>query len=86
MKKTLEYIISQLVDHPEEVSIEERLEQRGTILVIHANQADVGKIIGKSGRIIKAIRDLIKIIAAKRESYVDVVLAEDEVNPTNPDK
>ena len=86
MKKTLEYIISQLVDHPEEVSIEERSEERGIILVIHANQTDVGKIIGKSGRIIRAIRDLIKIIAAKHESYVDVVLAEDENNPTNPDK
>ncbi len=86
MKKTLEFILSQLVDHPEEIQVVEENTEHGSVLVIHANSEDIGKIIGKSGRIIRAIRDLIKIMAAKHESYIDVIIAEDEMNPTNPDK
>lgn len=80
MKKTLESLLAELVDHPEDIKVTEENSERGTVLVIHANQEDIGKIIGKSGRIIRAIRDLIKIIAAKHEAFVDVVLAEDEVS------
>lgn len=86
MKKTLEFILSQLVDHPDDLSVEERREERGTIFVIHVHEQDIGKIIGKSGRIIRAIRDLIKVIAAKHETYVDVVLAEEEINKSTKDK
>ena len=76
----LEYVVKTLVDHPEDLSIEERNDQDATILVIHANQEDIGKIIGKSGRIIRALRDLMKVIAAKRNIYVDVEIHED-LNP-----
>lgn len=77
MKKTLEFLLAQLVDHGEDLSIEEKKEDQGTIFVIHANREDLGKIIGRSGRIIRAIRDLIKLMAAKHNTYVDVVLAEE---------
>lgn len=78
MKDTLTYLIRILVDHPDDVSIDERLEGDATILIIHANQEDYGKIIGKSGRIIKAIRDLIKIVATKQNKYVNVEIAPEE--------
>ena len=76
MKDTLQYLAAQLVDHPEEVTVEESGEEDRTILTLHVHPEDMGKIIGKSGRIIKALRDLIKLIAAKHNAYVDVVLAE----------
>jgi predicted RNA-binding protein YlqC (UPF0109 family) len=47
------------------------------LLTIHAHQEDYGKIIGKSGRIIKALRDLMKLMATKQNCYVDVILAEE---------
>ncbi len=76
MKETLIYLLKELVDHPEDIIVEEITEETRTVLTIHAHPDDMGRIIGKSGRIIKAIRDLIKIIAAKHDAYVDVVLAE----------
>lgn len=76
MQSLLSYLIKQIVDLPDDVSIEESVKDDRTLLIIHANQADLGKIIGKNGRIIKAIRDLVKVVAAKHSVYADVVLAE----------
>jgi predicted RNA-binding protein YlqC (UPF0109 family) len=76
MKDTLSFIVTQIVDHPEDVSVEETENEGKTVLTIHANPEDLGKIIGKQGRIIRSIRDLIKLIAAKHNVYVDVILAE----------
>lgn len=66
-----------LVDNPEEVIIEERMDGDATILIIHTNPSDIGKVIGKSGRIIRALRDLMKVLAAKANTFVDVEIAED---------
>lgn len=76
MKEILIYILQRLVDHPEAIVVEEVSQESGVMLRVTADQSDMGKIIGKSGRIIRAIRDLVKIVAAKRELYVDVVLEE----------
>lgn len=77
MKDTLHYLVSSIVDHPEDVSIDEAQDGETTVLTIHVHADDMGKVIGKSGRIIKAIRDLMKIIAAKHAAYIDVVLYEE---------
>lgn len=74
MKKTLEFILASIVDHPEDISVDEHQEDSRTILTVAAHREDYGKIIGKSGRIIRAIRDLIKLMAAKENVYVDVVI------------
>lgn len=81
MKDTLDFLIRSLVDHPDDIIIDERIDGEATILVIHTNPEDIGKVIGKSGRIIRALRDLMKVIAAKRNMYVDVEIAEDEAAP-----
>lgn len=76
MKDTLLFILKRIVDHPDDIVVDEETAEDKTILTIHANQQDYGKIIGKSGRIIRSLRDLIKLMAAKQGVYVDVVLAE----------
>jgi uncharacterized protein len=76
MKETLQHLLTQIVDHPDDIKIDEAIVNDKTILSIHANQEDIGKIIGKQGRIIRSIRDLVKLIAAKHNVYVDVVIAE----------
>ena len=76
MKDTLTFFVSFLVDHPDDVVIDERVDGDATILTVHTNTEDIGKVIGKSGRIIRALRDLMKVIAAKRNMYVDVEVAE----------
>lgn len=76
MKDTLLYILTQIVDHPEDIVIDEVVEGDRTIYVIHANPEDMGKIIGKKGRVIMALRDLVKIIATKQKVFADVEIAE----------
>ncbi len=76
MKDTLVFILSKLADHPDDIVVEETTDQDRTVFTIRANPEDMGKIIGKSGRIIRAVRDLIKLMATKQNAYVDVVLAE----------
>lgn len=76
MKDTLQYIISHIVDKPDAVVIDERQEDDATVYTITADKEDIGRIIGKHGRIIRAIRDLIKIIAVKENRYVDVEIAD----------
>lgn len=65
MKKIAKDMIDLLVDHPEDVTIEEKSEGRTITLIVDAHKDDVGKIIGKQGNNIKALRTLLKAIAAK---------------------
>lgn len=77
MKDTLLYILTHIVDHPESIVIEEQQDQEKLIYLLSVAQEDMGKVIGKQGRIIRALRDLIKLMAAKEHRYVDIVLKED---------
>lgn len=84
MKETLLYMLQQIVDHPDDIEIEEVGEGDRTVYVIHANPEDMGKIIGKKGRIIMAIRDLIKIIATKHKVFADIEIAESQPRSDSP--
>ncbi|MEK7141854.1 MAG: KH domain-containing protein [Patescibacteria group bacterium] len=81
MKDTLLFLVASIVDHPDDVSVIEEVNEDRTILRLTCHPEDMGKVIGKSGRIIRAIRDLVKLIAAKRGVYADVELIEN--NPIN---
>lgn len=79
MKELLLYLMTQLVEHPEDIRIEEAAEQDRSVLTLHVHPEDMGKVIGKQGRIIRALRDIMKLAAAKLHAYVDIVLAEDRL-------
>jgi len=84
MKDTLLYILQQIVDHPEDIVIDETQDGDRTLYIIHAHADDMGKIIGKKGRIIMALRDLVKIIATKKNIFADVEIAETQpIESTN---
>jgi len=76
MKKLIEFIVSNIVDNPQKIKIEE--EKEGSIIRINLNVAeeDMGKVIGKNGKIIKAIRNLAKIKAIKKGKKVFINLKE----------
>jgi uncharacterized protein len=77
MKNLLEFILIHLVDHPEEVSIEEQTDDRGTVYLIHVHADDKGKVIGKKGSIINAIRQVARIRALKEGIHAHITLAEE---------
>ena len=60
MKEILETLIKSLVEHTEEVTITEKEEGRTTVFEVKVNETDMGKVIGKQGRIAKSIRTLMK--------------------------
>ena len=72
MKELVEVIAKALVDHPEEVSVNEKNEGRTIVLELHVAEGDMGKVIGKQGRIAKAIRSVEKAAAAKEDNKVVV--------------
>ena len=72
MKELVEVIAKSLVDNPEEVTVTETEKDRATVLELHVAQADMGKVIGKQGRIAKAIRSVVKAAASREDKKVIV--------------
>ena len=64
-KELVEFVVKNLVDHPEEVSVNMIEGEKSTILELHVASDDVGKVIGKQGRIAKAIRTILSASATK---------------------
>ncbi|NMD98283.1 KH domain-containing protein [Selenomonas bovis] len=72
MKEIVEVIAKALVDHPEKVNVEEKEEDCQTMLRLHVAEDDMGKVIGKQGRIAKAMRTVVKAVATREEKKVTV--------------
>ena len=72
MKELLTYLIQNLVDHPEEVSVTERASGSETVFEVRVADGDMGKVIGRQGRIIKEVRVLMKAIAQRKGKKVTV--------------
>lgn len=72
MKELVEYIVKALVDKPEQVNVKETQGETVTILEIRTAAEDVGKVIGREGRIANSIRTIAKAAAAKRNKRVTV--------------
>jgi uncharacterized protein len=71
-RAVLEYVAGWLVEHPEEVEISEVEGERGLVLEISVNQEDIGKIIGRQGRIIRALRTVARAAAQRDGENVSV--------------
>ena len=72
MKELVEVIAKALVDHPEEVTVTEKSEGKNTTLELHVAAGDMGKVIGKGGRIAKSIRAVVKAASTRENVHVDV--------------
>ena len=72
MKEIVEIIAKSLVDHPEDVVVDEKQEDRTTVFELHVASDDMGKVIGKQGRIAKAMRTVVKAAATRENKQVTV--------------
>ncbi|MCD6051406.1 MAG: RNA-binding protein domain [Verrucomicrobia bacterium] len=81
MQAFLEYLVKGLADKPEEVSVTPVERDGVTIYELRLNQADVGKVIGKQGSTIQAIRALLQVGSAKKGLRCAVEIVEDDKGP-----
>lgn len=75
-KNLLETIVKTLVENPNEVEIESKVDEMGVLLTVHVSKMDMGMLIGKSGTTIELIRSLVKLAGRKEKSHVSVKIAE----------
>lgn len=76
MKELVEVLAQSLVDHPEEVIVTETEKDNEILLELSVAQEDMGKVIGKQGRIAKAIRAVVKAAASKTDKKVIVEIGQ----------
>ena len=72
MKDLLTYIAKNLVDNPEDVSVTEVEKENETVYELRVAESDMGKVIGRQGRIVKEIRTLMKSVAQRQNKRISV--------------
>ena len=77
-KDFLEFIVKTLVDHPEDVKVERKVDEMGVLLNLNLHKEDMGQIIGREGSTVKAIRTLLRIIGLKNHARVNLKIEEPE--------
>ena len=76
MKELLLYMAKNLVDNPEAVTVSEITDEDGTVLELHVASADMGKVIGRQGRIAKEIRTIVKTVSQRSGEKVTVEIVD----------
>jgi len=77
-KEFIEYLIKALVDHPEDVKVDRKVDEMGVLLSLKVNPEDMGQIIGKEGSTAKSIRSLVRIVGLKNHARVNLKIEEPE--------
>jgi predicted RNA-binding protein YlqC (UPF0109 family) len=72
----VEYVVKAIVDHPDDVSTDRSVDERGVLIQLTVNPEDMGKVIGKDGRTAIAIRKLLHVLGAKHNARVNLKIVE----------
>lgn len=72
MKEILETLIKSLVEYVDEVTVTEKEEGKTTVFEVKVNESDMGKVIGRQGRVAKSIRTVMKSVAGKEHKKVAI--------------
>ena len=75
-KDFLEFIIKALVDHPDDVKVDRKVDEMGVLLSLKVNPEDMGQIIGRQGATARAIRNLVRIVGLKNHARVNLKIEE----------
>jgi len=74
----LEYVVKGLVDNPDKVKVDRKVDEMGVLLTLDIAAEDMGKIIGRSGNTAKAIRTLLRVVGMKNNARVNLKINEPE--------
>ena len=71
-------MVKSLVDHPDDVKVDRKVDEMGVLLSLHVNAQDMGQVVGRQGATAKAIRSLLRIVGIKNSSRVNLKIEEPE--------
>lgn len=74
----IEYIVKMLVDKPEAVKVERKIDERGVLITLDVHPEDMGMVIGREGMTAKALRTLLRVIGARNNARVNLKINEPE--------
>lgn len=74
----LEYAVKMLVDHPEDVKVERKIDEMGVLITLDVNSKDMGMVIGREGTTAKALRTILRVIGARNNARVNLKINEPE--------
>jgi uncharacterized protein len=80
----LEFLVKSLVDHPDDVKIERKVDEMGVLLTLRVHSEDMGQIIGKAGSTARAIRSLVRVVGLKNHARVNLKIEEPEGGRARP--
>ncbi|MDO8752017.1 MAG: KH domain-containing protein [Candidatus Wolfebacteria bacterium] len=77
-KEFLEYVVKSIVDHPDDVKVERKIDEMGVLLLLKVHAQDMGQVVGRQGGTAKAIRTLLRIVGIKSNARVNLKIEEPE--------
>lgn len=80
----IEYVVKMLVDNPDDVKVERKIDEMGVLITLDVNQKDMGMVIGREGMTAKALRTLLRVIGARNNARVNLKINEPEGSERPP--
>jgi hypothetical protein len=77
-KDFIEQVVKMLVDNPEDVKVERKIDEMGVLITLDVNSKDMGMVIGREGATAKALRTLLRVIGARNNARVNLKINEPE--------
>ncbi|MBI2514908.1 KH domain-containing protein [Candidatus Wolfebacteria bacterium] len=77
-KKFLEFLVKSIVDHPDDVEVNRKVDEMGVLLTLKVHPMDMGQVVGKGGSTAQAIRALLRIVGIKNNARVNLKILEPE--------
>ena len=74
----VEYVVKSIVNHPDDVSVDRKVDEMGVLLTVKVNPEDMGALIGRNGSTAKSIRALTRIVGLKNNARVNLRIEEPE--------
>ncbi|MCX6761351.1 MAG: KH domain-containing protein [Candidatus Moranbacteria bacterium] len=80
----VEYVVKQVVNNPDDVKVERKIDEMGVLITLDVNPEDMGMIIGREGATAKALRTLLRVIGARNNARVNLKINEPEGSTRPP--
>lgn len=74
----VEYVIKSLVNHPDDVSVERKIDEKGVLLTLTVNPEDLGRVIGRRGSTAQSLRTLLRALGTKNDAHYNLKIVNND--------